>query len=49
MENNKAGIAGDSLYGGELETCRLENTFLSPRTFWRIFRISGKHSPTDIA
>jgi len=53
MENNKAGIAGDSLYGGELETCRLQDVVqsavLSPRIFYTIFRISGKQSPTDIA
>ena len=48
MENNKAGIAGDSLYGGDLETCRFWNAFLSPHIFWTIFRISGKQSPTDI-
>ena len=51
MENNKAGIAGDSLYGGDLETCRFQDAFLSPRIFWTIFRIRayGKQSPSDVA
>ena len=48
LENNTAGIAGDSIFGGELQTCRLEGVLLSPHVFWTIFRIHGKPSPTEI-
>ena len=48
LENNTAGIAGDSIFGGELETCTIGDVILSPHVFWTIFRIHGKPSPTEI-
>ena len=54
MEGNRAGIAGDSLFGGCLETCYL-NTVSSQRMsltleiFYSLFQISGVQTQSEFA
>ena len=50
MSGNNAGIAGTSIYGGNLENCYLESTstWLSPQMFWSIFNISTANTQPSV-
>ena len=58
MKQNTAGIAGDSIYGGNLETCRIKelipgpiivNSVLPPVHFWTFFDINEVYIPSAVA
>ena len=47
MRNNTAGIAGDSIYGGNIEDCTIKNKPLT--TFWTIFDIGGRDTSSAVS
>ena len=54
MEGNRAGIAGDSIFGGCLETCYLntvssQHMSLTPEIFQSVFQISGVQTQSEFA
>ena len=54
MENNTAGIAGDSVFGGCLDSCILKTSSSSEMTleksiFWSLVHIYGNHSQSEVA
>ena len=54
MEGNRAGIAGDSIFGGCLETCYLNTVsslqiHLTPEIFQTLFQISGVQTQSEFA
>ena len=50
MNGNTAGVAGDSIYGGDLENCYFEsiNDILTPKLFWMIINITEKNSSPSV-
>ena len=57
MQNNTAGIAGESIYGGNLETCTIKlrnNQFITKEQltldyFWSFFDIEENNHPSAVA
>lgn len=53
FENNKAGVAGDSVYGGLLEHCDIMNARsmipLREGRFWTIFNVVGTKSLSEVS
>ena len=55
MVNNTADIIGNSIYGGDLETCRVEAKFtitnqtLTPKIFWKLVHIEENNTLSAIA
>ena len=54
MEGNRAGIAGDSIFGGCLESCYLnaglsQKMPLTPEIFQSLFRIQGVQTQSELA
>ena len=52
MSGNRAGIAGDSIYGGDLENCFFESTGtpIRPKIFWSFLSITERaSSPSAVA
>ena len=49
LENNTAGSSGDSIHVKTVDICVINNTILTPSTFWSIFKINGVSHPLEIA
>ena len=50
MRNNTAEIAGDTIYGGDLEVCNLgRDCQLRAQQFWALFEIDDRNSSSAIA
>ena len=50
MKNNTAEIAGDTIYGGDLEVCNLrKDSQLRVQQFWALFNIDNRNSSSAIA
>ena len=54
MRNNTAGLAGDSVFGGCLDSCLLKTSSnsemtLEKSTFWSLVQIYGNHSQSEVA